>query len=283
MKFREAKVRLLRKELEKSKFYEDIIFANELVSEKVKNIVAEWIFDLQEYKDIEINKFKDLFNELDEVVFPIKIKECYGMNLYIKFLDAEGNEYYMSKYLYDYYSISQYMIGRRNSSLEPLVDREFYYQIYEDKTIKLIKTCALQLNQDGKNKDIIVYFCYNHDENTTEAILQSYSSENIIRIKYPTMSDEFDKMVLKFFFDNESKWYYYDVFPILKWIVTARSKENLSISVVAEVEKEIFSEIEVVNGVVQKYTVTKIINEGEMHIIKKLFAKEVTEFLAQNS
>ena len=65
------------------------------------------------------------------------------MNLYIKFLDAEGNEYYMSKCLYDYHSISQYIIGRRNCSLEPLVDREFYYQIYEDKTIKLIKTCAI--------------------------------------------------------------------------------------------------------------------------------------------
>ena len=61
----------------------------------------------------------------------------------------------------------------------------------------------------------------------------------------------------------------------------AISDERISISIVAEVEKEIVSEIDVVNGIVQKYTVTKIINEGEMHIIKKLFAKELNKFLAE--
>ena len=89
-------------------------------------------------------------------------------------------------------------------------------------------------------------------------------------------------MVMNYLFEsNESKWYYYDVFPILKWMVMAISDERISISIVAEVEKEIVSEIDVVNGIVQKYTVTKIINEGEMHIIKKLFAKELNKFLAE--
>ena len=286
MKIREGKVMALRIALKESEFYEDIIFVNEFVSEKVKNILAEWIFKLQEYKHIEIKKFKELFNELDEIVFPIIIKEAYvgRCRFDIEFIEARRNKYYIFKRnIYDYHDMQKFIIGRRNSSLEPLVDREFYYQICEDKTIKLIKTCALQLNQDGKNKDIVVDFCFNYDEHKTEATLWSYSSKNKIRIKYPTMSDEFDKKVLKFLFDNESKLYYYDVFSILKWIVTAISDERASISVVAEIDEEIVSEIDVVNGIVQKYTVTKIINEGEMHIIKKIFAKELRKFLAEKN
>lgn len=70
MKSRELKVNLLRKTLEKSGFYEDIIFENKFVSEKVKKIVAKWMFNLQEFRDIEVKKFRDLFKELDEIVFP---------------------------------------------------------------------------------------------------------------------------------------------------------------------------------------------------------------------
>lgn len=70
MKSRELKVNLLRKTLEKSGFYEDIILADEFVSEKIKNIVTEWIFNLQEFRNIEVKKFRDLFKELDEIVFP---------------------------------------------------------------------------------------------------------------------------------------------------------------------------------------------------------------------
>lgn len=284
MKSRELKVNLLRKTLEKSGFYEDIIFADEFVSEKIKNIVTEWIFNLQEFRNIEVKKFRDLFKELDEIVFPIIINESYGScSLNIEFIDVQGNKYYMSKInLYDYHDMQTYIIGRRNSSLEPLVDREFHYQINEDKTIILIGTCILQLNQDGTNKDAVVNFSYDYDERTTQVTLRSYASSNKIKIKYPTVNAEFDKMVMNYLFEsNKSKWYYYDVFPILKWMVMAISDERISISIVAEVEKEIVSEIDVVNGIVQKYTVTKIINEGEMHIIKKLFAKELNKFLAE--
>ena len=124
MKSRELKVNLLRKTLEKSGFYEDIIFADEFVSEKIKNIVTEWIFNLQEFRNIEVKKFRDLFKELDEIVFPIIINESYGScSLNIEFIDVQGNKYYMSKInLYDYHDMQTYIIGRRNSSLEPLVE-----------------------------------------------------------------------------------------------------------------------------------------------------------------
>ena len=283
MKFREERVELLRIRLEKNNFYEDIIFKDEIVCKKVKKIVAKWMAYLKEYRQIEVEKFRDLFYELDEVIFPIKIKKIYGRNSAIIFLDAQGNEWYMSRInSYGYDILTTYIIGRRNSSLEPLVNREFYYQINKDKTLRLIRTSVRPLKKDGTNKDIVLSFCYNHKEHTTEATLKSDASSKKIRIKYPIISDVFDKMLLKFLFDsNESKWYYYDVYPILKWIVTVVSDEKASIFIATEIEKEIFSELEVVNGIVQKYTVTKIINEGEMHIIKKLFAKELNKFLAE--
>ena len=79
----------------------------------------------------------------------------------------------------------------------------------------------------------------------------------------------------------KNHWYYYNVYPILKWI-TKILEENTSISIKAEVEKEVYSEIEVVDAVVHKYTRTEIVNEGEMHIIKVIFAKNLSEFLEEN-
>lgn len=286
MNFRKLRMTLLRIRLEKSDFYEDIIFEKKLVSKDVKRIVAEWMTNLQNYKQIRVEKFKELFNELDEIIFPIKIKESHSYrSLEIEFLDDEGKEYYMSKRnLYNYHNMKTYIIGRKNSSLEPLVDRDFHYKISEDKTIILTETGAMRLKQDGTNDDIAVDFCYDSEKHTTEAKLKSYISTNKIKIKYPTMSDEFDKMVLAFLFDsNETKWYYYNVFPILKWIAATISDEKVSISITAEIEGEICSEIDVVNGIVQKYITTEIINEGEMHIIKKIFAKDLKIFLTENS
>lgn len=286
MNFRKLRMALLRIRLDKSDFYEDIIFEKKLVNEDVKRIVAEWMTNLQNYKQIRVEKFKDLFNELDEIIFPIKIKESYSYRcLEIEFLDNEGKEYYMSKRnLYNYYDIETYIIGRKNSLLEPLVDRDFHYKISEDKTIILTETGAMRLKQDGTDDDIVVEFCYDSEKHTTEAKLKSYVSTNKIKIKYPTMSDEFDKMVLVFLFDsNETKWYYYNVFPILKWIAETISDEKVSISITAEIEGEICSEIDVVNGIVQKYTTTEIKNEGELHIIKKIFAKDLKIFLTENS
>lgn len=286
MNFRKLRMALLRIRLEKSDFFEDIIFEKKIVSKNVKGIVAEWMSNLQNYKRIRVEKFKDLFNELDEIVFPIKIKMFYSyISLEIEFLDDEGKEYYMSKRnLYNYKNIETYIIGRKNSSLEPLVDRDFHYKISEDKTIILTETTAMRLKQDGTDDDIAVDFCYDSEKHTTEATLKSYVSTNKIKIKYPTMSDEFDKMVLKFLLDSdETKWYYYNVFPILKWIAVAISDEKVSISITAEIEGEICSEIDMVNGIVRKYTTTEIINEGEMHIIKKIFAKDLKIFLTENS
>ena len=286
MKFKKLRMALLRTKLEKSDFYEDIIFEKEVVNEKnVKRVVAQWINNLQSYKQIRVEKFRYLFSELYEVVFPIKITEDYSYNgLDIKFLDDEGKEYYMSKRnLYRYGNIENYIIGRRDSLLEPLVDRNFRYKISKDNTIKLTETGAMRLKQNGKNDDIVVNFYYNFENYTTEAQLSSFVTTNRIKIKYPTRGNKFDKMVLKFLFDSsEIIEYYYNVFPILKWIVAAISDEKVSISITSEISGRICSDIDVVNGIVQKYTVTEIINEGEMNRIEKNFTKDLKTFLTNN-
>lgn len=96
------------------------------------------------------------------------------------------------------------------------------------------------------------------------------------------MNAQFDKKVAEFLFtSNEEHCYYYNVYPILEWI-TKSLEQNISISIKAEVDKEVYSEIEVLEGIVHKYTRTEIVNEGEMHIIKVMFTKNLNEFLEEN-
>lgn len=142
----------------------------------------------------------------------------------------------------------------------------------------------MRLKLDGTNDDIIVNFCYNFQKHTTEATLSSFKSNNKIKIQYPTINYECDKKILKFLFDiNEKNSYYYDVLPILKWILLTISYEDVSLSITAEVEKEVSSEIDVVNGIVRIYTKTEIISKEEIRISKVIFAKKLEEFLEEKS
>ena len=47
------------------------------------------------------------------------------------------------------------------------------------------------------------------------------------------------------------------------------------------IEEEVYSEIKVVNNIMQVYTVTQIVSENEIHIIKKIMAKEINDFLKE--
>ena len=71
------------------------------------------------------------------------------------------------------------------------------------------------------------------------------------------------------------------VLPVLEWILPNLG-EKPSISIIAEVNSEVSAEIEVVEGIVQKYTRTEIISEAEMYIIKVIFAKDLKEFIEEN-
>lgn len=285
MKFRKLRVSLLRIRLEKNGFYDDIIFEEEL-GKRVKRVLTNWIINLQESKHIKVKKFKDLFSKGNDIVFPIKIIDSNSRySLGIEFFDNAGKAYYVkSNYYYDLDRLQNYTIERVNSFFGKVVDRVLYYKICKDKGIMLIGSKVTKLNINGTEKDIVLDFRYDHEKNITEVTLKSCESDKKIRIKYPIINDELDQKVLKFLLNsNEVKNYYYNVFPILEFIVTAIPDEKVTIFITSEIEEEIYSEIEVVNSYVQKYTISKIINEGEIQINKKVLAKKLKKFLKENN
>jgi len=267
-----------RNKVEKDDFYEDVIFKKGAKKE-VKKFMAKRIDNLEKCKQIKIAKFKDLLKPLEEIVLPIRVNDVWKgfRGLDIIFTDAEGKEYYMIQEPYE----STYIIGRRNSKIEPLLDRDFTFQISND-TITLIKTGILKLKEDGTNQDEVIHFLYQRENNITKVELESYSSNGIIKLQYPIQNEEFDKEVLHFLFRiKEKQSYYYNVFPILEWIVESVS-ETVSISIRAEIEDEVTSEIIVEDGVVKKYVKTEVIDESEIHIIKVILAKEIERFIEEN-
>lgn len=287
MEFREMKKILVRFELKTRGFYDGITFKSKKVEKRFKSLVAEWIFGLKEYKKIKVRYFKDLFTELKEIEFPIEIEECWSsFNLEATIIDNRGVAYYMIKdSIICYKGLESYIIGRRDIMPGPLViDTDFKYKISKDGTIALNGKETMKSKEDVTNDDIVVDFCFDSKEHTTEATLKSYASNSKIKMKYTTMDDEFDKKVQEYLFNvNERSYYYYDVFPILKWMISTLPSQNVSLSITAEVDDEICSKIDVVQGIVQRYAKTEIINEGERRTSIDVFAKMIEDFLAERS
>lgn len=289
MKFEKVRLLVLRLRLRERGFYEDISFKDKLVEKKFKKNVTKWMSDLQRYKQIQIDKFKDLFTSLNEVVFPITIIDywhCSSYSLSMQFTDNNGHIYYMSnRNICNHNSFDEYLIGRSNSQLEPFVDREFHYKICEDKTIELLMSSAMKLDEYGLNDEFIVDFYYNEEKQETEALLEAYLYHDKIKIIYPTISDEFDKKVLEYLFSISKKSdYYYDVFPILEWIATEIPDKEISVSIIADVgedTEEVSSEIQVIDGIVQRYVVTRIISENEVQKFTVKLAKSLESFLKE--
>ena len=276
----------LLEKIRKDNFFEDVIFKEG--KDYLKKFMSEWTLKLQKYKkiskDTTIKKFKDLLIPLGEIEFPIVIDYVFSRErvLDLNFTDSEGKIYYLMVNLYDINKVNTYIVGRRDSKIEPLIDRDFTLEITTEK-INLIETGILRLKEDRTNTNEAVNLYYNNENNTTEVKLGSYSSNETIKIQYPKKDVDFDKKVEELLFNsNEEPWYYYNVYPILESITKMIKEGNLSISITAEVDKQVYSEIEVVEGIVHKYTRTEIVNEGEMHIIKVIFAKKLNEFLEEN-
>lgn len=281
MKFRKLKELLFRLVLEWGTFYEDVIFEDKFVEKCAKKVLSVWMYELYHYRKIRVNKFKDLFLKLDEVIFPIRIVRSYGaFCIEIYFFDNEGKKYYMSKRaIYDYHDMPNYVIGRRNSTLEPYVDREFYYNISEDSQIRLIKTSIMKLKADGTNDDLVVYFCY--DEEETKAGVKSYALDKEIVVRCKESNDEFEKKLTSTFFRIRDNTIYCNVFPILKWFVENFDK-TYTISITSQKKDEIYSQLDIKDGIVQLYITTQIL-EGEIKITKRIFEKELEQFFKENS
>ncbi len=291
MRLDEIEILLLRLNLEKTGFYEDVIFESKAVKKDAKRVISQWIFCLEKYRGIRIQKFKELFSQLHEIVFPIKISKsycCYSKYAYslldIGIIDNKGKEYYMSnKSINDYDCMVDYVLLRRNSPLEPLVERDFHYRISEDKSIAFMETGIMSLKEDDKNDNIVVDFGYDYEENTTQVTLRSFVTTKTIKICYPTINRELEKKVYEFLKSIKDEIsYYYDVFEILKWILINIESKDISLSIITEVENEICSQIDIIAGKVKKYTYTQI-SEEEVHIIRKTVIKDLNEFLMERN
>lgn len=284
MGFTEMKKPFFRLRLETSGFYEGITFESRKVEKKLKKIVTEWLLGLKEYKKIRVGSFKDLFRELHEIEFPITIVECWGtLNLKATIIDNKGIAYYMLKdCILGYDGLESYILGRRDIIPGTLVlDRDFHYKISKDGTITLIKTGVMKSKEDVTNANTVVDFFFDSEKHTTEAKLKSYTSKDRIKIQYPTIGGEFDQKVQEYLFNVNEKYYYYDVFPILKWMLSTISGQNGSLSITAEVDGDICSEVDIVQGIVQRYTKTEIISEGDRKTEIEVFSKKLEDFLAE--
>lgn len=267
---------LLREKLEEKNFYEGVIFENEEVKKNCEEKIRKWKINQMTVKGVEIEKFKYLFKKLDEIAFPIKIKEVEGIwNIMITFIDNRGKEYYMIINL-RLPDLFKYLIGRRNCFIDPFEDREFEYEISSDGNIVLIMESIIQLNENGNNKDEVVSFFYN--SGIEGIFLKSNKKDKRIKIQCLRQNDEVNKEILKLLFKIEKQIsYYYDVMPLLKEMLKIITNEKITIYIKAEI-KEVYSEIVIENGFWNKYIYTEFISEEEICIHKKTFKKELKAF-----
>lgn len=276
------KFKVIQLYLSRPKFFEGVEFKNKYVENNCKEYFAIWVQRLQKYKNIKVNKFKDLFTKLDEVHFPVKIIQCtafYSVDVHL--IDSKQERYY---FINDDYFSNTYAIGRRNSSVEPFVDRDFKFKILKDDGITFIETGILELDDNGNNKHVSLNFAYDTEKSTTSVILESYEYDITIEITYSIINDKLDKKIQKEILRmTETKFYYNDVFPILVLICTQVNCKDMSISIVAKIKEDIYSQINVKNGIVKKYILTQIINEKESRRFKILLSKDLTTFLSDNA
>lgn len=279
MKFRNLKKMVMRKNLEKLDFYEDVFFSDDFFEEYSRKVIYEWIYNLEKYKHIKIKRFKDLFVKYDKIVFPVEIihSNIGGYFVELDIVDVSGKKYYFSQSNI-WENIDEYYVGRRNMTSKPFFDNEIKYRILKNGTIEEFKKYIVKLKDDGTNGS----FKYEEYHNANTQVIEISSSNGTIKIKYPILEKVRKKLLAEFLRNNESKWYYYDVFPIFKWILDEMKDYDIeSVNIVAEIENEVHSEIQMVNNIMQVYTVTQIVSENEIHIIKKIMAKEINDFLEE--
>lgn len=286
MKFRDVKLSKIRKKQEKINFYEDVLFYNKIVEENLKKFIAEWVVTLQEHSQIEVTKFKEFFTNVEQIEFPIKIKEIYGHHcVEIKFIDKQHRKYSMiKKNIYDYREISTYTIEEKETLPEYNINKEYEYTIGIDKAVFLngIKIC--KKDEFGILKSsLTIEYC--NWSNTTEVTFFQEEFNGKLRIRYMTLDKEFEESLSRYLIENDEKnWHYYDVFSIFNFMLDNMKEEsNVYVVIVADVGDENVSELKVINNVVEKYTTTKIVNEREMCTIKRIFSENLYEFLKKHN
>ena len=282
MKFGKLTKKAKRKGVEQEDFWEDVKFDNADAKKLATQDFKPWKNNLEGYAEIELKKYKDLFSKFNEIVFPVEVRHSdlsYPGTLKVDIVDNNGKEYSLKQEdIYD--EMLEYSIREKNR--EPLVDVEYSYLLSKDEETELVKFSVIKLKEDEEikytEKVYETYIC----DNISLQTVNLYGEENgKLKIEHPR-NKEIDKEILDYFLEDDgTKWYYYNVFSVFNWLVNKISDKEASVHIIAEIDGEVYSEIEMVKGIVKKHVVTQIINEGEMHIIKKIFAKRLNEFLLE--
>lgn len=247
---------MLRKELRKRGFYEGVI----LESDEIEKVIAEWIFDLKKFKQIEINRFTELFCNWKEIILPVKIQKKAITNMQMRFIitDAEEKSYYMIMNRLQYLDLQEYYIGRRGNVVERNVDREYHYIIHPKNQILLDSSYAGLINEDGTNQNCMVAIHYNIKHSTATASIKN--EEKKIVISYNAKDSSSDNDVINYLLSIKDKDDYKDVLQVLKDFVAILGNSK-DITLIESREKDmIYSRVCIKEGIVTEYS---YFEEGE--------------------
>jgi len=186
MKFRNWEEKMMRNRLKNGDFYEDVSFADDFVKEYAQKVIVAWIYNIKVYEHIKVKRFKDLFAECNEMVFPIEIKHSNisGFFVDIDIVDNVGKKYYLSKDAI-YSDISEYCIGKRNTTSKPFFDNEIHYRILKNGKIEKLEKKIIKIEDNGINGSS--YEEYYNDENMQIIEISDSVGMTMIKIKYPIL------------------------------------------------------------------------------------------------
>ena len=95
----EAKIKRFRKKLEKNGFFEDEIFdKSEFILQEQDGGISEWVYYLKKHEKLEVKKFKDLFSQLNEIIFPICYSSPQRLNYIRNLMGSFIEEYNIGHY-----------------------------------------------------------------------------------------------------------------------------------------------------------------------------------------
>lgn len=282
-KFRNLKrkfsLTLYRIEISNSHFFDDV----RVEDKKIKNNIIEWMFMLKYYKDISIDKFTNLFNNFEGIVFPIAI---YGYPRHLQIKDNAGNHYYLWYSTFDYENMEDYTIGVRTKHL----DTEFTYRLNKNKEIVLKELWILQLDGDGNNTNNRIRFYYfnrKSEDQITTAVLQTETSK--LEIHYPSVDSSQDEQIAAHLFDLANKFTYIDdvscvLVDISDILEKSYHKYSLTMTSYQTINKEkvILSEICLSYGVITKYSFTTRTSDLQHSLNTQYLSEELESFISKH-
>lgn len=251
---------IFRKQLRKNNFYEDVTFKNE----EIEKIISEWIFDLNDNKQIELSKFTELFCNWEEIILPVRIKKkvITSEQARLIIIDSEEKEYYMKIHRQSYFRLDEYSIGRRGNIVDKNIDREFCYKIYSKNKIVLDESYAGLLNKDGTNKDIMATISYNVEQKIATGSIENKRKKIIIT--YKAKDNHIDNDVINYLLNIRDNICHKDVVPLIKDFLEIVGNREDIISVESRVKEKVYSKICIEEGKITEYSYSKEEEEGKI-------------------